>query len=275
VRARVWAYDTLYLLAGRHVGLLPYFLPALLALPLAGRGRGRWALVAAVAATAALFFLVRPYNFYGGGGALANRYLLPVYPAFWFVIARRPRPAWVIAAAALAAPFLWPLWSAPRAHPLTAERGYRHVSPAARRFLPYETTQSHLKPSGADDFVHAGLWIKPLGTETRAAGGGERIACCDRPAAPLAGELLIGSAQPLDVIELRLGAGQSLSASRTGGVEETRRPREGVVELRLGRPYARHPMWWTDADVHLYRLVLEDPARRGAAFSLEAVSTAK
>jgi hypothetical protein len=181
----------------------------------------------------------------------------------------------VIAAAALAAPFLWPLWSAPRAHPLTAEGGYRHVSAAARRVLPYETTQSHLKPSGADDFVHAGLWIKPLGTETRAAGGGQTIACCDRPAAPVAGELLLGSARPLDRLELRLGAGQSLSVSRGGGVEEASLGRDGVVELRLGRPYARHPMWWTDDDVHLYRLVLEDPARRGAVFSMSAVSTAK
>jgi hypothetical protein len=277
VRARVWAYDTLYLLAGRHVGLLPYSLPALFALLLAGRGRGRWALLAAVAATAALFFLVRPYNFYGGGGALANRYLLPVYPAFWFVVARAPRrvwgPAWVLAAAIGAAPFLWPLWTAPRGYPLTAEGGYRHVSAAARRLLPYETTQSHLKPSGGEDFVHAGLWIKPLGTETRAVGAGQEIACCDRPGALLGGELLLGSPRPLAGLRLTTAAGGPLAVARAGGIDGVVAPRPGVLELRLGRPYARHPMWWTDDDVYLYRLVLGDPDRRGSTFALS--STAK
>jgi hypothetical protein len=29
------------------------------------------------------------------------------------------------------------------------------------------------------------------------------------------------------------------------------------MTLELGKPYARHAMWWTDDDVYLYRLVLD------------------
>ena len=123
--------------------------------------------VAAVAVAAFAFIVVRPFNFYGGGGALANRYFLPLYPAFWFLGVRPLRPAWALAAAALAAPFLWPLWTAPRAFPLAAGGDLRYVSAAARRLLPYETTLDHLKPTGGEDLVHGALWIKPLGQPAR------------------------------------------------------------------------------------------------------------
>ncbi len=43
------------------------------------RGDGRCSL--AVAFAAVCLFCLRPFNFYGGGGAIANRYFLPIYPA--------------------------------------------------------------------------------------------------------------------------------------------------------------------------------------------------
>ena len=49
----------------------------------------------------------------GGGGAIANRYFLPLYPAFWFLATQPGRPRRVGAVFLLAAPFLWPLWTAP------------------------------------------------------------------------------------------------------------------------------------------------------------------
>lgn len=265
---RLWSYDGLYLLAGRHVGLLPYFMPGVLGLLLYRPGRGRWLLVAAVLLVAAGFFAIRPFNFYGGGGALGNRYLLPVYPAFWFLAARPARPRLVIALALCAAPFLWPLWRAPRAFPWTPDGGYRYVSNFARRLLPYETTQSHLKPGGAEDFVHHGLWIKPLGTETRAVAGGEAIGCFHGNA-PWCGELLVGSERPLAALRLRQTSGPPLRVRTTGGVVSSG-PAAGSLRLALGEPYARHAMWWQAPNVYLYRLVLEGP--ESAAFELEGSS---
>lgn len=243
---RQTGWNAVYYLAGRHVGILPYFLPLVLGFLAYRRGEGRWALVVAVVLAAAVLFWLRPFNFYGGGGSMANRYFLPLYPALWFLAARPVRPAWGALAAVLvtllAAPFLLPLWSAPRTFPLATEGGYRYVSGAARRWLPFETTLSHLKPSGQEDFVHHLLWIRLLSPSLRPEAGGNRL----RLAPGESGDLLIGSPQPLAGIELRKPDGTA---------------------LRLHpKVRARHRMWWTD-DYYLYELKLESRPE-GAVFQL-------
>lgn len=237
-------WNAVYYLVGRHVGILPYFLPLVLGFLAFRRGEGRWALVLAVLLAAAVLFWLRPFNFYGGGGSMANRYFLPLYPALWFLAARPVRPAWGALAAVLvtllAAPFLLPLWSAPRTFPLASEGGYRYVSDAARRWLPFETTLSHLKPSGREDFVHNLLWIRLLSPSVSPDGDRLRLA----PGEP--GDILIGSPQPLAGIHLRKPDGTSLRLQ---------------PEIR-----AHHRMWWTD-DYYLYELKL-DSRPEGAVFSL-------
>ena len=237
-------WNLAYYLVGRHVGILPYFLPLLLGFIAFRRGEGRWALVLAVLLAAAVLFWMRPFNFYGGGGSMANRYFLPLYPALWFLAARPVRPAPGALAAVLvtllAAPFLLPLWSAPRIFPLASEGGYRYVSDAARRWLPFETTLSHLKPSGREDFVHNLLWIRLLSPSLSPDGDRLRLA----PGKP--GDLLIGSPQPLAGIQLR-------------------KP-DGTTVRLLPEVRARHRMWWTD-DYYLYELKLESRPE-GAIFQL-------
>lgn len=254
---RLWAWNLLYLVAGQSVGIVPYMLPGLLGL-LAWRrrpGADRWALLAAVALTALGFFVLRPHNFYGGGAALANRYLLPVYPALWFLATRPLRARWLALTAALAAPFLWPLWSAPRAFPLDEHGAFRHVSRAAWDLLPYETTQDHLKPAGPQpDVHHRGLWVKPLTPAVRVRPGEEALGL--DPALG-AGELLLGSDRPVGAVQLEIGAGPV----RVGGGEvtgETELP-EGrrLLWIELDGPRARHPMWWTREDFYLYWLRIE------------------
>ncbi|HYN19546.1 MAG TPA: hypothetical protein VE078_01200 [Thermoanaerobaculia bacterium] len=255
---RQTAWNAVYYLAGRHVGVLPYFLPLVLGFLAFRSGEGRWALVLAVALAAAALFWLRPFNFYGGGGALANRYFLPLYPAFWFLAARPVRPAWGVLSAvgvtALAAPFLLPLWSAPRAFPMNPEGGYRYVGSFARRWLPYETTLSHLKPSGQEDLVHHGLWIKLLSPSLSPEGKGDRL----RLAPGRSGDLLVGSERPLSGIRLRLpprGPDQ-VTVKGADRVEAIRRM-DGGVTLRLRpRLRAHHRMWWTD-DFYLYELRIE------------------
>jgi len=269
VLPKVTAWNVLYFLAGRDVGILPYFLPLALGLAAFRPGRGRWALLVAVAVTAACFFYVRPFNFYGGGGSIANRYILPVYPAFWFLAAdvdRRWRPAWTVAAplavTVLAAPFLWALWTAPRTYPHLPGGGYRYVTPAARLLLPYETTLDHLKPSGHEDVRHNGLWIKSLDPTLDPAVPGGWLELVPGRSGALRGEMLIGTPRRLRTLRLEL------APPAPGQVEVEGAEAEPLVLssaagnaflLTPGAPRAHHRMWWTDRPVWLYRLGIGVP----------------
>ena len=253
--ASLWAWNSLYFLVGRDVGVMPYFLPLLLGVLGRPRDRVQWALLAAVVACVAAFFLYRPFNFYGGGGAIANRYFLPLYPALWFVGTRVARIGPALAVTALASLFLWPLWSQPRAFPLNEDSTYRYVSNAARRALPFETTQSHLKPSGRSDILHNGLWLKSLGPTLRPSRDGSVL----QLQADSRGQILVGS--PTSLSRLRLdtwGAGSETLAVDAGALVSDTQVVEGVrsLFLELGRPRARHPMWWTWDPYYLYQLSL-------------------
>jgi hypothetical protein len=240
------AWNVLYFLVGRHVGILPYFLPLLLGIAAFRRGEGRGMLIVAVALGAACFLLTRPFNFYGGGGAIADRYFLPLYPALWFTASRPARFSWAVLAAVLAAPFLWPLWAQPRAYFLDEDGGYRYVSDFARRVLPYETTQSHLKPSGREDFVHGGLWVKPLTTNVRAEGDGSAGIHFSGQGR---GQILLGSPQPIGGVRMI-----------HGGTERA---------FQFPRPRAVHRMWWTRSPYYLYQLDLDAPDGNGFTFQLQ------
>lgn len=271
---RLWAWNLLYFTAGQSVGLIPYMLPGLLGLFAWWRrppGAERWALLAAVALTALGFFVLRPHNFYGGGAALANRYLLPVYPALWFLATRPVRGRWLVLTAALAAPVLWPLWTEPRAYPLDEQGVFRYVSRPAWAVLPYETTQNHLKPGGAQpDVQHHGLWVKPLTPAVRVDTGEGPLALDPGLGA---GELLVGAHHPVDALHLELGADsvRVRGGEVSGGVDLGDGRRRFWLELDDLR--ARHPMWWTEEDFYLYWLRIEvegHPPPEPVEFSLAA-----
>lgn len=262
---RLWGWNLLYFLIGRDVGVLPYFLPLLLGVLAFRADHGRWALPLAVALAAGCFLLVRPFNFYGGGGAIANRYFLPLYPALWYMAARPLRAAAVALAAALAAPFLWPLWRHPVAFPVGEDGRYRHVSAVARRVLPYETTQSHI-PGGQDSSAH-GLWVKLLNHEVwLAEGGGLRMVASGEA------DLLVGSPRPLPFLAVELDR-RAPTRLATGGRElrpSLLRPSGAeVFEVPLYQPRAVHPMWWTSDDYYLYALRFRLPGGRTEPVSLD------
>jgi hypothetical protein len=84
-------YNLLYFFVGRHSGMLPYFFPGLFALGLflwPGRRRTSWQwLVFAAAAVEILLIVVWiPYNYFGGGGVLGNRYFMNTYGLFLFLL---------------------------------------------------------------------------------------------------------------------------------------------------------------------------------------------
>lgn len=270
LRPRLLAYDGLYFLAGSHVGVLPYFLPGLLGLLAWRPGGRRWPLAAAVALVVLAFFVVRPFNFYGGGAALANRYFLPVYPALWFLASpARPPGRWrwlaPVVVALAAAPFLAPLWSAPRAYPQRPEGGWRYVSDAARELLPYETTLDHLKPGGDGDVALERLWLRPLAPGLRGepdTGGWLTVEPVDE--APPRADLLLASNEPLAALTIEAATGAPPLDFGGAAVLERSTSPGGVTRHRLApRPLARHPMWWSgEQSLHLYRLQV-DPGGDG------------
>ncbi|MFP5288907.1 MAG: hypothetical protein ACLGI9_24435 [Thermoanaerobaculia bacterium] len=241
---RLFAWNAVYFLAGRNVGILPYFLPVLLALVAARSDRRALGLGVALAAVG--FLAAHPYDFAGFGGGVGNRHFLPLYAALWFLAAKPVRSAWAVVVALLAVPFLLPL-------PSLAER--------VQGWLPYEATQRELP--GA--WVKQGrLRIKPTSpTVWRAPRGGDF-----RVAGGETGELVIASPGPLESVDLEFDRNAPTRLQAQGAeVRPTRLGADGSVtfplspaQLGSGRV---HPMWWTGGSHHLYTLRFHLP---GAPF---------
>ncbi|HEV7668119.1 MAG TPA: hypothetical protein VGS22_06315 [Thermoanaerobaculia bacterium] len=266
---RLWGWNTVYLALGQNIGVLPYFLPLVLGLFAFSGERGRWAIPLAVAIAALCFLAIRPFNFYGGGGAIGNRYFLPLYPALWFLAGRSPRgrngPFVAVLITAAAAPFLWPLWTHPRAFPIAPDGRYAHTSLIARALLPYETTQSHI-PGGQDLSAH-GLWIKFLEGPTGQRNGRPYVEGDGKA------EILFGSPKALRAVLVDLAPNAPSTLEVSGGTlgEKILRPDGGIAYfVNLSSPRAVHPMWWTDDPWSLYRLSLRLPGGKGRiAFDVE------
>jgi hypothetical protein len=264
LNAGLLAWNAIYFLSGRNVGVLPYFLPLILGFLAFQGDRGRWAIPLAVAAAALAFLLLRPFNFYGGD-PLGNRYFLPLYPALWFLAARPVRVAWAAAVALIASLFLVPVWRNPDGYPLQENGEYRHVSDLARRWLPYETTQA--SAPGQQVAVGNGLWVKLLDHNVWTAGRSNRL----RILGGSRTELLIGSPQPLDSIHVEL---DDKAPSRLYARGQELRPlllkADGSVlfQVPLGRASAVHPLIWGPYDYHLYRVDLQLPGGPAAPVGL-------
>ncbi len=272
-RGGLWTWNAVYLLFGEHVGLVPYFLPILLALLCLRLDAFRLALLLALAGALAAFFFYRPFNFYGGGAAIGNRYFLPLYPVVWFLVAKRPSVAvrrWApLAVLAAVVPLLWPLWTGLGSYPLTREQSYEFVTPVARALFPFETTQSHLKPGGQEDVVHHAVWVRVLSPGTRA--DEERIWTRSGDWA----ELLVARRKPIEEVEIVGPTGGAELEMSTGAIVD-RRSGDGVVSyrVRMPRQRARHSMWWSWDPLSLYRLRLRFdglPPGEIVGFYIEAV----
>lgn len=226
------AWNAVYFLVGRNVGILPYFLPLLLAL-LAARG-DRWALGLGAALAAVGFLVAHPYDFAAFGGGEGNRLFLPLYAALWFLAAKPVRSAWAVVVALLAAPFLLPL-------PAVAER--------VQGWLPYEATQRELPGAWISQGglrikpTSPSVWPAPAGSDFRIAGGQR-------------GELVIASPGPLEILELEFDRNASTTLQANGAeVRPTRLGADGSVTFPVPLGSGRvHPMWWTGGSHHLYTL---------------------
>jgi hypothetical protein len=232
------AWNAVYFLLGRNVGVLPYFLPVLLVLLAARSDRGRWALGLGAALAAIGFLVAHPYDFAGFVGREGNRLFLPLYAALWFLVAKPVRSAWAVVIALLAAPFLLPVPAS------VAER--------VADWLPYEVTQRDLPGTWISQGdlrikpTNPNVWRAPTGSDFRIAGGE-------------AGELVLASSGPLESLELQFDRNAPTRLQANGAeVRPTRLGADGSVtfpvspvQLGSGRV---HPMWWTGGAHHLYTL---------------------
>ncbi|MFL6233291.1 MAG: hypothetical protein ACJ76N_09175 [Thermoanaerobaculia bacterium] len=255
---KLLGWNLLYFLAGRNIGILPYFLPLLLGFLAFRPDRGRWAIPLAVAAATLAFLVLRPFNFYGGG-PLGNRYFLPLYPALWFMAARPVKAIWAPVLVLLASPFLQPLWTAPTSYPLAESGDYRIVSPLAQRWLPYETTQASVP--GQQVAVGNGLWVKLLDHNLWPANKGDAL----RIAGSAPAHLLLGSPKRLKGLNVELD--KNAPSHLRIGENELRpvllEPNGSVVfEIAMEEPKAVHPLWWSPGDYYLYDLEMQLPGAK-------------
>jgi hypothetical protein len=143
-------FNIFYYFFGRFTGIAWYFFPALLALALFFLGRrrfDRWLLLGTLAAGILIYIILMPDNYGGGGGTLANRYFLNIFPLFFFLPAEKKRwrevvLIWVVAAVFISQILVSPFRSS--ADPAT------HAKRFPIKALPLEMTQLNNFPTNTN-----------------------------------------------------------------------------------------------------------------------------
>lgn len=151
-----------YFFFGRFSGLAWYFFPAILALLLFILGRktlDRWLLLAAIFGEILIYVVLMPDNFGGGGGSLANRYFLGIYPMFFFLPGLRIKPRHVAIEWAAAALLIAPILLSPiQAAHAPADRG-KHFP---FTLFPVELTLINDLPTNTNPTAFRQRWGEPL-----------------------------------------------------------------------------------------------------------------
>lgn len=263
------AWNALYFLIGRNVGVLPYFLPFVALLGLWKGGSRRSVLVLTVLLGGLAPIVFSPFNFYGGPAAVGNAWLIPWFVLLWFVPAGPLPRGWLAATALLAVPAMIPTWLAPEIEPVTPDGVYRHSAGRWHRVLPPETTQRTLPPG---EVMGDRLWIRSLNLEARASGAGRWL---------LTGrnwvELQIVAPTELAAIHLQFGpqaeAGLEVRGAELGDMILLA---DGGVGFRLENLARKglHPMWWTAERQYNYVVAFHMPMEEVRAQSLTLAAIA-
>jgi hypothetical protein len=258
---RLAGWNLLYLGVGRHIGMVPYSLPVLLALALWAPGTRRWPLVSAGALALLGAMLFDPFRLGGGAANLGNGLWLPFYGVLWFLPTRAPRLWHVLGVGIVSGLFLWPLWIAPAGYPVDDAGRARQVSTLGQRWLLYETTQQALP---------GGEYVAFAGVHVRAATG----TVWEDPAhhsfrllGRRGGEIVIAYAQPVEAVDLSFDRDAPTALEVDGGALESTvfRPSGGVTfRIALADAARRHPMWWAPGEQFLYPLRLRLPKAKEA-----------
>jgi hypothetical protein len=161
LRPRQLAEDVWYFLVGRHVGLVPYYplaaLSLLFFLLFSRRERGWWLLLS-LGGVALFYFLWIPFNWWGGGGFVGNRYFAVACPAFLFLV-ERLGPGWTLASGwAAGGLMLGPLLFTPFGAPVPQPTLQSHTRGFPFRLFPLELSLLGKVP-GYQGQVVGGSWF--------------------------------------------------------------------------------------------------------------------
>jgi len=144
------ALNLFYYFFGRFTGIAWYFFPALLALVLfftARRLIHDWLVLATLSGGILIYVVLTPEFYGGGGGSLANRYFLNIYPLFFFLPGREKTWRQVVLIWMMAALFISPILVSPfrsSAQPAT------HAKRFPFKALPVEMTQVNHFPTNTN-----------------------------------------------------------------------------------------------------------------------------
>lgn len=133
-------YNLFYYFFGRFTGLTWYFFPAVLSLILFILGRKqihRWLLFASILGGILVYIVLMPDNYAGGGGAMANRYFLNIYPLFVFLPSLSIKRRDIFLCWIMAALFISPILTNPLLH---SHYPATHAKKAPFKWLPLEMT---------------------------------------------------------------------------------------------------------------------------------------
>jgi hypothetical protein len=152
-------FNIFYYFFGRFTGIAWYFFPAVLALFLFFRSPRRitdWLIFLTLAGGILIYIVLTPEFYGGGGGSLANRYFLNIYPLFLFLPSvqkswRQVALIWIVAAVFISQILVSPFRSS--AQPAT------HAKKFPVKALPLEMTQvNHFPTNTNPDAFRVSIW---------------------------------------------------------------------------------------------------------------------
>ena len=263
IHPRVLAWDVAYVLAGRHLGVLFYFVPVVLFAFLGGRGQGRGAMWGGVLLSLLLLLLLQPFDLAGSPLTIGLRAAVPLAAVLCLAVARPPSKWALILTCVWAAAWLWPLWKAP-GRPFHAYYGeLRYTPPYLAPWAPLETTQpklhfgsrlsfgkGRLRMLGGEAMPGAAVAEVPTGTwvELLAAAPGS-----------LPGFWVDGGEQAGNELPVRGGEVSEMIFRPDGGISFLVRPR---------RVWARHAMPGDDRLWSFYHVSIRLPGPPGKRFTI-------
>ena len=253
-KPRVSAFAALYFVFGRHTGLLWYFPAAIFLVGTALRWRSRTGVVilAAVAATALFFILWLPFNYFGGGGSIGNRYFLASYAILPLALRRLPGTRTIaltwLAAAIVGGSALASVYGTRGMSGTTQS----HAHAGLFRLFPYESTASDLDGSRDSYYGDGREFMRTVDPYTDRAAW-SLLLHSDRPPAEIEVANLLredrlrflvhSSADDLELVYRDRGREVVVPLSRPVG-------RSGLVEIDPSPPWRYHPLWFRNAWDH-------------------------
>jgi len=145
--AKISVYNFFYYFIGRFTGIIWYFFPAFLFLILffiRKKSWEQWLILCAISGGILIYIVLMPDNYAGGGGALANRYFLSIYPLFLFLPGIKRNSKELMSSWLMAAIFISPILISPFLH---SQYPATHAKKLPFKLLPVEMSLVNNHPT--------------------------------------------------------------------------------------------------------------------------------